>query len=85
MKYCLVGRFCAEEETPVDKDMVHWAPTFMCREAVSTCPYSAKGPVITSRDFPVPFIPLFLHYPSLFRDHYQIAKTQYTKIMTDIL
>lgn len=38
-----VGRFCAEEETPVDKDMVHWAPTFMCREAMSTCPYSAKG------------------------------------------
>uniref|UniRef100_K1QVG1 Latrophilin-3 n=1 Tax=Magallana gigas TaxID=29159 RepID=K1QVG1_MAGGI len=38
-----IGRFCAEEETPVDKDMVHWAPTFMCREAVSTCPYSAKG------------------------------------------
>ncbi|XP_062586446.1 adhesion G protein-coupled receptor L4-like [Saccostrea cucullata] len=38
-----VGRFCAEEITIMDEYTVQWNPAFMCREAVSKCPYSTEG------------------------------------------
>lgn len=63
--------------------MVHWAPTFMCREAVSTCPYSAKGLVFTSGDIPITFIPLFSTIQ--FSWSLSNSKIQYAKIMTGIV